>query len=174
VPPALKTLAAPALDPDAPLLRSLRAWDRDAQAIFGLPSRHGRRDGGLPLGALVERAAEVQARALPRGELAALLVAQAAARGAGEASVAAAGRLAAPGVVAVVTGQQVGILGGPALTLFKALGAVAAARALVAAGIDAVPIFWMASYDHDRDEVARVDVVTGAHDRRELRLRGAD
>ena len=42
----------------------------------------------------------------------------------------AARRLADPEVVAVLTGQQVGLFGGPALTLYKALGAVATARAL--------------------------------------------
>ncbi|MEZ4384521.1 MAG: bacillithiol biosynthesis BshC [Nannocystaceae bacterium] len=168
----MQTFAAPALDPDAPLLRALRAWDGDAQAIFGLGPRPGRSSGGLPLGALIDRAAEVQARALPRAELAAALVRQAEARGAKAASVAAARRLAQPEVVAVVTGQQVGIFGGPALTLFKALGAVATARALEAAGIAATPVFWMASFDHDRAEVAQADAVTGAHDRQALRLRG--
>lgn len=58
--------------------------------------------------------------------------------------------------VAIVTGQQVGLLGGPVYTLAKALTAVAVARRLRRQGIHAVPIFWLASQDHDLDEVQRV------------------
>jgi bacillithiol biosynthesis cysteine-adding enzyme BshC len=60
--------------------------------------------------------------------------------------------------VAVVTGQQVGLLGGPAYTLYKALGAINLARELEAQGIPAVPIFWMASYDHDLAEVQNLKI----------------
>ena len=63
--------------------------------------------------------------------------------------------------VTVVTGQQVGILGGPAYTLYKALGAVKLAKELEAQGIPAVPIFWMASYDHDLEEVQQVKIFSG-------------
>ncbi|MEM6294539.1 MAG: bacillithiol biosynthesis BshC [Myxococcota bacterium] len=56
--------------------------------------------------------------------------------------------------VVVVAGQQVGALGGPAFTLTKALAAVALARQLRRRGVRAVPVFWMASYDHDLAEVA--------------------
>ena len=61
-------------------------------------------------------------------------------------------RLAA-GAVAVVTGQQVGLFGGPAYSFYKALSAIALARRLRAAGIDAVPVFWLATEDHDLAEV---------------------
>ncbi|BDA70735.1 hypothetical protein CAL7716_049010 [Calothrix sp. PCC 7716] len=60
--------------------------------------------------------------------------------------------------VAVVTGQQVGILGGAAYTLYKTLGAIKLAQELESQGIPAVPIFWMASYDHDIEEVQRVEI----------------
>lgn len=62
-------------------------------------------------------------------------------------------RFAQPGTVAVITGQQVGLFGGPAYTLYKALTAVKLARDLTARGISAVPIFWMATEDHDFAEV---------------------
>jgi bacillithiol biosynthesis cysteine-adding enzyme BshC len=58
-----------------------------------------------------------------------------------------------PGCVAVATGQQVGYLGGPAYTIYKALTAIHVARQLVAQGIPAVPVFWLASEDHDLAEV---------------------
>jgi len=62
-------------------------------------------------------------------------------------------RLAQPGTVAVVTGQQVGLFGGPAYTIYKAVTAVRLAEDLSAQGIPAVPIFWLASEDHDFPEV---------------------
>jgi len=69
-------------------------------------------------------------------------------------------RLADPRTVAVVTGQQAGLFGGPAYTLYKALTAVAAARRLEEAGQPAVPVFWVASEDHDLDEVSHAHVFT--------------
>ena len=57
------------------------------------------------------------------------------------------------GAVAVVSGQQVGLFGGPSYAFYKALSAIAGARKLTGEGIAAVPIFWMATEDHDVDEV---------------------
>lgn len=57
------------------------------------------------------------------------------------------------GAVAMVSGQQVGLFGGPAYAFYKALTAIEAARELSHAGVEAVPIFWMATEDHDVDEV---------------------
>jgi len=171
--PPLITAKAPALDPQAPLLRALRSWDDDAAALFDLPaSPPGAEMAQWRLSGLLACAARVQGRKLPRAELAELLVRQAERRGAGAESVTAARRLADPETVAVLTGQQVGLFGGPALTLYKALGAIATARALCEAGTPAVPIFWMATFDHDLDEVAQVEVLAGGHDRRRLRLGG--
>jgi bacillithiol synthase len=68
-------------------------------------------------------------------------------------------RLAEPDAVAVVTGQQVGLFGGPLYTLLKAVTAVRLARHVAAVtGRPAVPVFWMASEDHDVDEVAHARV----------------
>ncbi len=69
------------------------------------------------------------------------------------------------GAAAVVTGQQVGLFGGPLLTLLKAATAVRLAQDASAAGNPHVPIFWMATEDHD---FAEVDHVTFPA-RRELR-----
>lgn len=60
------------------------------------------------------------------------------------------------GAVAVVSGQQVGLFGGPAYAFYKALSAIQIAQELTEAGVDAVPIFWMATEDHDLDEVRHV------------------
>src|ERR1043166_7961029 len=62
-------------------------------------------------------------------------------------------RLAQPGTVAVVTGQQVGLFSGPAYTIYKALTAARLASELTARGIQAVPVFWLATEDHDFAEV---------------------
>jgi len=57
-------------------------------------------------------------------------------------------RLADPAVPVVVTGQQAGLLGGPAFTFFKAHSALVRARE------EGVAVFWVASQDHDTTEVA--------------------
>jgi len=60
------------------------------------------------------------------------------------------------GAVAVVSGQQVGLFSGPAYAFYKALTAIQIAQELTDAGIAAVPVFWMATEDHDLDEVRHV------------------
>ncbi len=62
-------------------------------------------------------------------------------------------RLAEPGTVAVVTGQQVGLFSGPAYTIYKAITAAHLARTLTRRGMPAVPVFWLATEDHDFAEV---------------------
>jgi uncharacterized protein YllA (UPF0747 family) len=90
------------------------------------------------------------------GELAALLERQNLGFGAGPAALENIGLLG-NGARAVVTGQQVGLLGGPLLTLLKASTAIARARqATVRTGHKHVPIFWLASEDHDLVEVNQV------------------
>jgi bacillithiol biosynthesis cysteine-adding enzyme BshC len=60
------------------------------------------------------------------------------------------------GAVAMVSGQQVGLFTGPAYSFYKALTAVQLATELTRSGIQAVPVFWMATEDHDIDEVRHV------------------
>jgi|CZKD01.1.fsa_nt_gi bacillithiol biosynthesis cysteine-adding enzyme BshC len=62
------------------------------------------------------------------------------------------------GAAAVVTGQQVGLFGGPMFAVYKALSAVRLAEQATAAGVDAVPVFWLATYDHDLAEVNHVSI----------------
>lgn len=59
----------------------------------------------------------------------------------------------ANGAVAVVSGQQVGLFGGPAYAAYKALTAIQIAEELTRDGLNAVPVFWMATEDHDLEEV---------------------
>ena len=60
------------------------------------------------------------------------------------------------GAAAVVTGQQVGLFGGPMFSIYKALSAVKLAEQATRAGVEAVPVFWLATYDHDLAEVNHV------------------
>lgn len=68
--------------------------------------------------------------------------------------------LAEPGTSVVVTGQQVGLFGGPLYTLHKAATAVARARWLAErTGRPCVPLFWLQTEDHDYAEVRTVTVL---------------
>ncbi len=90
-----------------------------------------------------------------RKEVAAVLRETNASLGSGEATTKNIDRLA-NGAVAVLSGQQVGLFGGPAYAFYKALSAIQIAHELTQSGVDAVPIFWMATEDHDLDEVRHV------------------
>ena len=63
------------------------------------------------------------------------------------------------GACAAVTGQQVGLFGGPLFALFKALSAVKLADDASKAGQECIPIFWLATEDHDFDEVNQTAVL---------------
>ena len=78
------------------------------------------------------------------------------------------------GALTVVTGQQVGLFGGPLFSIFKALTAVKLAQEAVAAGVDCVPVFWLATEDHDLAEVNHASFVSpqGPPERVTLESRG--
>jgi bacillithiol biosynthesis cysteine-adding enzyme BshC len=63
------------------------------------------------------------------------------------------------GAAAIVTGQQVGLFGGPMFSIYKALSAVKLAEEATAAGVESVPVFWLATYDHDLAEVNHVSIL---------------
>lgn len=73
------------------------------------------------------------------------------------------------GASAVVTGQQVTLFGGPLFTILKAATTIRKARDASIAGNPHVPIFWLATEDHD---LAEADHVTfpGRHELKMLRL----
>jgi hypothetical protein len=63
------------------------------------------------------------------------------------------------GGYAVTTGQQPGLFGGPLFSIYKALTAAALARRLEElVGRPVLPVFWVASEDHDWEEVRRVSL----------------
>jgi bacillithiol biosynthesis cysteine-adding enzyme BshC len=63
----------------------------------------------------------------------------------------------AAGAGTVVTGQQVTLFGGPLFTPFKMATVIARARQASRAGHPHVPIFWLATEDHDFAEVNHAD-----------------
>lgn len=67
------------------------------------------------------------------------------------------------GALAAVTGQQVGLFGGPAFSLYKALSTIKLSDAARKLGVACVPIFWLATEDHDLEEVnhARIPAPDG-------------
>ena len=104
--------------------------------------------------------ARTQGHERNRQQLVALLHAQQAGRGAPDAATAAAGRLGDPTAVAVVTGQQAGLFGGPLYTVLKALTAIRLADEVREKyGVPAVPVFWVDAEDHDWAEVNQCGVL---------------
>jgi len=61
--------------------------------------------------------------------------------------------------IAVVSGQQAGLFNGPLYTIHKALSAVKLAECMAQRGIKAVPVFWIATEDHDFPEVATAEII---------------
>ena len=120
---------------------------------------------------LAAAAAAVGGRDYDRKRLADILVEQNEQWGADEAALANCRRLERDDCLAVVTGQQVGLLGGPLLVLFKALHAVRLAeRCERELGRPVVPIFWLELEDHDLGEVNRLTVMDREHGLRTLSL----
>jgi len=116
---------------------------------------------------------ELRAQAYPRAELSALLQKTLSEYGAAAPALENARALAQPNTFAVLTGQQAGLFGGPLYSLLKAITAIKLARELSARhGVKVVPVFWVASDDHDLGEIdhAYFSGANGALERLHLKL----
>ncbi|MCA1606488.1 MAG: bacillithiol biosynthesis cysteine-adding enzyme BshC, partial [Acidobacteria bacterium] len=82
-----------------------------------------------------------------------------AAWGAGEETLKNIQRLRDEDCLAVVSGQQAGLFSGPLYTIYKALSAVKLAGCLTQRNTKAVPVFWIATEDHDFPEVAKAEFI---------------
>ncbi|HKW19323.1 MAG TPA: bacillithiol biosynthesis cysteine-adding enzyme BshC [Terriglobales bacterium] len=99
-----------------------------------------------------DEAASIQYPAERRAQVAAVLERQNKGWGAGAKTLENLDRFRS-GACALVTGQQVGLFGGPVFSIYKALSAVKLAREAGKLGINCVPVFWLATEDHDLAEV---------------------
>lgn len=124
---------------------------------------------------LVTRAARLDEEGPPpqrRQEVAATLAAYNTTLGASPATLAAIEQMGRGEALAVVAGQQAGLLTGPLYTIYKAVTAILLARRAAAIlGRPVVPIFWVAGEDHDYDEVRALRFLDVDGALRELSLR---
>lgn len=69
--------------------------------------------------------------------------------------------LNSPKTIAVVTGQQLGMIGGPLYTIYKTITAVKLTMFLKEKfeGFNFVPVFWLEGDDHDYEEVRSVNLI---------------
>ena len=97
------------------------------------------------------------ARPLPRKSLAEILAEQNQSYGCGPRTLAQIQKIADDQACAIVTGQQVGLFSGPLYTIHKALTVIKLAEHLTRRGIGSfVPVFWLASDDHDLAEIDHI------------------
>ena len=119
---------------------------------------------------LPARAADVLAAyKTDRNELCNALTDMNAAWGAGNETLANIELLLQPDCLTVVSGQQAGLFTGPLYTIYKALSAVKLAACLTQRNTKAVPVFWIATEDHDFLEVAKTEFIS-----RDCRLTGVE
>ncbi|HKP45040.1 MAG TPA: bacillithiol biosynthesis cysteine-adding enzyme BshC [Pyrinomonadaceae bacterium] len=79
--------------------------------------------------------------------------------GAGEETIRNIDLLRSPDCLAAVSGQQAGLFTGPLYTIYKALSAVKLADCLSQRKTKTVPVFWIATEDHDFAEVAKAEFI---------------
>ncbi len=72
--------------------------------------------------------------------------------------------------IAVFTGQQLGIMGGPLYTINKIFTAIKLAEQLQKKfpNYNFVPIFWMAGDDHDFEEISSLNIITKDNDLKKI------
>lgn len=126
-------------------------------------------------GAWSHAIARAQRHERPRAEIATMLAAQQARRNSPPAARDAAAALASPGTVAIVTGQQAGLFGGPLFTLLKAVTAVRLATRLSREHqVRAVPVFWIDAEDHDWNEISGCGILNADLELRQVRVAPPD
>jgi bacillithiol biosynthesis cysteine-adding enzyme BshC len=128
-----------------------REYDRVAALFSGNPADHS---------AWQSTIARVSRGASDRDTVADAVAAQLTRRNAPPAAHAAAALLRQPASVAIVTGQQAGLFGGPLYTLLKAVTSIQLARKISREhGVPAVPVFWVDAEDHDWNEIRSAQIL---------------
>jgi bacillithiol biosynthesis cysteine-adding enzyme BshC len=110
-----------------------------------------------------------------RADLAALLGRQLERRGAPQQARVAAASLADESTVAVVSGQQAGVFGGPLYTLLKAVTAIQlASRVRAEHATPAVAVFWVDAEDHDWNEIRTAGILDEQLALRQITVKNLD
>lgn len=112
-----------------------------------------------------KHAEQIKGQFKHRTEVAEVLMDQNRQIGAGDKTLENIGLLREPNTFAIVTGQQVGILGGPLYTIYKTVTAIRLADRLSSTfpELKFVPVFWLEGEDHDFEEVNKVAVLNADH-----------
>ncbi len=120
------------------------------------------------------QAEKVRARDLPREQLAAILKELNLSYGCGAQTVGNIKKLFQDKACAVVTGQQVGLFSGPLYTIFKALTAIKLSESLSQnnPGGCFVPVFWLASDDHDFEEINHISLLNKENQIEDIQYQG--
>jgi bacillithiol biosynthesis cysteine-adding enzyme BshC len=122
------------------------------------------------LAAFERQTERVQSRQISREALAAVLKRQNESYGCGPETLGQIEKIVGDQASAVVTGQQVGLFSGPLYTIYKALTAIKLSEHLNRSRLGSfVPIFWLASDDHDLEEIDHIALVDKNNRLREVR-----
>lgn len=108
---------------------------------------------------------QLENRQFPRKTLSNILVDYNQAIGNDSLAIENAKKIATEGSVCVITGQQLGLFGGSSYTILKAISAL-----LLAKETNAIPIFWLATEDHDVDEINHTFLLDPMGDLKRFRL----
>ncbi len=116
------------------------------------------------------QAEKVKSRPLKREPLASVLREQNRRYGCGSQTLENIDNLVEKQACAVVTGQQVGLFSGPLYTIYKSFTAIKLAERLGRNSPGSfVPVFWLASDDHDFAEIDHINLLNGDHQVEEIR-----
>lgn len=156
---ASRTISFDALkQPLSPLFRDYFASRGQASSFYAL---------GFTREDIAKAASATAAFPHPRHEMAAVL---AAGQPEGSEARANAEALRDPRTLAVVTGQQSVLFGGPLYVLYKALAAMEIARVMSESlGKKVVPVFWVASDDHDFAEIRTTTILDAGSELKAVR-----
>jgi len=116
---------------------------------------------------------KVRSRDLPREQLAAILKELNLSYGCGAQTVGNIKKFIQDKACAVVTGQQVGLFSGPLYTIFKALTAIKLTESLNKTILGCfVPVFWLASDDHDFEEINHITLLDKENQIEDIQYQG--